>query len=84
MLAALSMPRPQSAPGIAGEAQIPSQLLSAARPALVNANGENILWGSGDNILWGSGDNILWGSGDNILWGSGDNILWGSDVLGGE
>jgi serine protease AprX len=78
MLAALSMPRPQLAPGIAGEEQIPSQLLSAARPALVNANGENILWGSADNILWGSADNILWGSADNILWGSTDNILWGS------
>jgi serine protease AprX len=77
-LAALSMPRPQSAPAIGGEVQIPGQLLSAARPALVGANGDNILWGSADNILWGSADNILWGSANNILWGSSDNILWGS------
>jgi len=74
-LAALSMPRPQLAPGIAGEVQSPSRLLFAAGPVFVDANGKNILWGSGNNILWGSDDNILWGSAENILWGSTDNIL---------
>jgi serine protease AprX len=78
VVSALSMPRPRLAPPIAGETQIPSELASAARAALVGANGDNILWGSADNILWGSADNILWGSADNILWGSSDNILWGS------
>src|SRR5262245_39332927 len=62
VVGALSMPRPQLAPAIAGETQIPSRLLSAARPAIVDANGSNILWGSADNILWGNADNILWGN----------------------
>ena len=77
ILAALSMPRPQSAPAIAGETQMPGQLLSAARPAVV-VGGDNILWGNADNILWGNADNILWGSADNILWGNANNILWGN------
>jgi serine protease AprX len=78
VLAALSMPLPQRAPAIAGEVQTPSNLVFAAQPALIDASGANILWGSADNILWGSGANILWGSAANILWGSAANILWGS------
>jgi serine protease AprX len=78
IVAALSMPRPQRAPALAAEIQAPSGLLSSARPALVNANADNILWGNADNILWGNADNILWGNADNILWGNADNILWGN------
>jgi serine protease AprX len=84
ILGALSMPRPQLAPSIAGEAQVPSRLLMAARPALVDASGKNILWGNADNILWGNADNILWGNADNILWGNADNILWGNNILWGS
>ena len=78
MLGAFSMPRPDLAPAIQGETQIPAMLVTAARPLLLGANGENILWGSAENILWGSGENILWGSAENVLWGSAGNILWGS------
>jgi len=78
VLGAISMPRPQLAPSIAGEAQVPSRLLSAARPALVDASGKNILWGNAENILWGNAENILWGNAENILWGNAENILWGN------
>ena len=78
VLGALSMPQPELAPPIAGEAQVPSRLLSAARPALMDASGNNILWGNAENILWGNAANILWGNAENILWGNAANILWGN------
>jgi serine protease AprX len=78
VVAALSMPYPALAPPIAGEAQVPGELLNAARPVFIGAGADNILWGNADNILWGNADNILWGNADNILWGNADNILWGN------
>jgi len=78
LVAALSMPEPESAPTIAGETHIPSQLVTAARPILLGASADNILWGNAANILWGNAANILWGNAANILWGNADNILWGN------
>ena len=67
--------------------------------AAVDADGDNIVWGTlqnGDNLVWGtvdllSADNLVWGTvvdgnGDNLVWGTvrdGDNLVWGT-VSGNE
>ena len=76
--AALSMPHPESATGIAGETQTPGHVAFQVK-STIGAT-DTVIWGS-DTVIWGS-DTVIWGS-DTVIWGS-DTVIWGSSILSGD